>query len=158
MCLRILSYSLDFSAAKLTRRTLPTLVAHASAIDTVSVDATVRVAGRIRRQRRWGGGGSRSYVHHPTNQRRPQYWPRHRNYTALISYHLTALPDFCHFDRLPCQRQWPTATHRTKYIWTPSRSRFDATRCALPNLRVRSPPRGSHGVATMNYNTNQTFI
>ena len=52
MCSRILSYSLDFSTAKLTRRTLPTLVAHASAIDTVSVDATVRVAGRIRRQRR----------------------------------------------------------------------------------------------------------
>lgn len=52
MCLRILSYSLDFSAAKLTHRTLPTLVAYASAIDTVSVDATVRVAGRIRRQRR----------------------------------------------------------------------------------------------------------
>ena len=89
---RCRSRSPDFSAAELARRALPTLVAHAGAIDTVPVDATVRVAGRIRRQRRRGGGGGRGYVHHPADQRHPQYRPRHCNYTALIPYHLTALP------------------------------------------------------------------
>lgn len=84
----------DFSAAELARSALPTLVAHAGAIDTVPVDATLRVAGRIRRQRRRGGGGGGGYVHHPADQHRPQYRPRHRNYTALIPYHHTALALF----------------------------------------------------------------